>query len=373
MRLLQSVGPAAGSGSGSGSAAPVMPAVPAAPAAPAGGCADDPIWTDSYGDSCAWYAEHDPGCVYYTQPDGDFGQFTNCPMTCNTCGGVQACPPQPTITNDGYTEKIHFCVPAQEEVEISSVEDDGAIKKHVVTAADLSFTKYDEITMDLGLSLKSSYSMDFELKATLGLMGIVSPDPAALGSIPEPAYCTQWLNVEMLAAEAQGPIASAEQGRFCDFTSPEEEPCCAETSYEAQDACLEAQAMGGHLCDHTDPNTEPCCLQASHEDQDACLAAKDIPTRRLAADVDQVTKNIALTALKKLHGAKGTAKTLFKDYKDEKARLVRKALIQYSVAAIFALLFAGGAIRYCSVRKSYVVASTDEEMLTEADVTTVTE
>jgi hypothetical protein len=53
--------------------------------------------------------------------------------------------------------------------------------------------------------------------------------------------------------------------------------------------------------------------------------------------------------------------------------LVRRALIEYSVAAAVALLFALGALRYCNVRKSYVVASTDEEMLAEADVTAVTE
>jgi hypothetical protein len=385
-RSLQTYEPPMGSGSGSGSGSmpPMTPAMPTAmppampPMAPPAGCVDDPIWTDSYGDSCAWYQEHDPGCLYYTQPDGDYGQFANCKATCNTCAGVQACPPHPIIHNDGYTEEAHFCVPAQEQFEICDLEADGVtVKQHVVTAADFSFTKYDETSMDLTFSLTGAYSPDFELKGTFGLSGIIAPDPGALGSIPEPTYCTQWLNVEMLAGAAAGPVASAEAGRFCDFTSPEEEPCCAETSYEAQDACLEAAATGGHLCDNTDPNIEPCCLQASHEDQDACLEAKGIPTtapeRRLGDGVDEVTKKIALQTLKKLHAAKGTAKTLFKDYKDEKARLVRKTIVEYSVAALVALLFAGGAVRYCRVRKSYVAASTDEEMLMEADVTSVTE
>jgi hypothetical protein len=175
----------------------------------------------------------------------------------------------------------------------------------------------------------------------------------------------------MLAAEAQGPVASAEQGRYCDFTSPEEEPCCQEQTYEAQDACLGAQATGAHFCDHTDPTVETCCQQQTHEAQDECLASKGIyPTRKLTgAAVDEVSKKLALHALKKVHNAKHTFEPLFKAYKTEKERLVRKALIEYSVAGVVALLFAAGALRYCNIRKSYMVASTDEEMLAEAVVT----
>jgi hypothetical protein len=169
-------------------------------------------------------------------------------------------------------------------------------------------------------------------------------------------------------------VEALEEGRLCDFTSPAEEPCCAETSYEAQDACLAAKVTNGHLCDHTDPMFEPCCLETTHDAQDACLEAKGVTTRKLgSAGVDEVTQKLALHTLKKLHSARGTAKTLFKDYADAKKRLVRKALIEYSVIAIAALLFAIGAFRYCNVRKSYVVASTDEEILAEADVTPVTE
>ena len=36
-------------------------------------------WKDTYGDGCDWYAEHDPGCNF----EPDYGQDTNCPVTCN--------------------------------------------------------------------------------------------------------------------------------------------------------------------------------------------------------------------------------------------------------------------------------------------------
>jgi len=54
-------------------------------------------------------------------------------------------------------------------------------------------------------------------------------------------------------------------------------------------------------------------------------------------------------------------------------RLFRKAILEYSVAAVFALLLAGGALRYVSLRKRYTVAPTDEEMLEESAVPTETE
>jgi len=106
-----------------------------------------------------------------------------------------------------------------------------------------------------------------------------------------------------------------------------------------------------------------------------CLAAKGVHTRKLGGvtATDDLKKKVALHTLKKLHSTQNTAKALFKEYKDEKARLVRRALIEYSVAAIVALLIGAGAYRYCNIRKSYIAASTDEEMLAGADVTDVTE
>jgi hypothetical protein len=374
MRRLMMAAPPAVPAAPAAAPPTAAPAVPAAPAA----CADDPVWTDSYGDSCDWYAINDPGCVYYTQPDGDYGQFEHCKVTCGTCAGpVQTCPPEPTIHSDGTAEHVHFCIPPEEGAEISSVDYDGVtLTKHVVSAADFSFAAYGD-SMDLTFSLTGPDSPEFELKGHLVVESIVVPNPASLAALPEPAYCTQYLTVEMLAQAAAGPVESLEQGRLCDFTGPSEEPCCAEQTFEAQDACLAAKATGSHLCDHTNPTVEPCCQEQTHEAQDSCLALKGVTiptTRKLGGSgVDELSKRIALRTLKKLHSAKGTAKEMFKDYKDEKARMVRKALIEYSVAGVVALLFALGALRYCNVRKSYVVASTDEEMFVEAGMTTVTE
>ena len=42
-------------------------------------------WKDTYGDGCDWYAEHDPGCNF----EPDYGQDTNCPVTCSP-GCVQS-------------------------------------------------------------------------------------------------------------------------------------------------------------------------------------------------------------------------------------------------------------------------------------------
>jgi hypothetical protein len=345
---------------------------------PAGACADDSVWTDSYGDTCEWYATNDPGCTYYA-PAGsyhDYGQFENCKATCGMCTGVQACPAAPIVSSEGGVEKVHFCFPPEEQLMVCGLESDGTtVKRHVATAADFSLTRYDETSMDLTVSLTSKDEPDFQLLAHLSVSDLISPDPASLAAIPTPAFCTEWLTVEMLGAAAAGPAMELEQGRFCDFTSPTEEPCCAEQTYEAQDACLSAQATGARFCDHTSPAVEPCCAQTTYELQDSCLAAKGVSsTRKLTgAALDAVSRKIALHTLKEVHNAKGTAKTLFKAYKSEKERLVRRALIEYSVAAAVALLFALGALRYCNVRKSYVVASTDEEMLAEADVTAVTE
>ena len=42
-------------------------------------------WRDMAQDGCDWYAENDPGCKIYM----DYGQITNCPVTCNP-GCVQS-------------------------------------------------------------------------------------------------------------------------------------------------------------------------------------------------------------------------------------------------------------------------------------------
>jgi len=355
--------------------APVVPAVPMAPMVPPAPCVDDATWKDSSGNGCSYYALNDPGCVQNYAPDYDYGQFAHCKATCEMCGGpVKVCPPHPTITSDGTTEKIHFCIPAQ-EAEVSGLNYAGTdLKKHVVSDADFSMTMSDETSGGITFSLTGPDSPEFELKGTLDVSGLIAPSPTSLAAISSPTYCTAMLDVATLAAAAAGPATELAQGRFCDFTSPVEEPCCEEITFQAQDACLSAKATGGHLCDKTSPTMEPCCAETTHEAQDACLASKGVYTRKLgSAGVDEVTRTIALHTLKKLHTASGTASTLFKDYKDEKARLARKTLTEFSVVAIVALLMAAGAYRYCNVRKSYIAASTDEEMLAGAHVATVTE
>lgn len=46
-----------------------------------GQCVDDLEWADNFGDTCAFYAEQDPGCTVLD----DRGQRANCPIACNTC------------------------------------------------------------------------------------------------------------------------------------------------------------------------------------------------------------------------------------------------------------------------------------------------
>jgi hypothetical protein len=282
------------------------------------------------------------------------------------------------ITQDGSTETIEYCLPPEEHFAVFGPGSEGQpFVDHLVTKIKAAMSRTDETDMILDFSFTGPDSPEFELRGELALSGMTSPSPVMTVSEP---LCDQWLNVAMLAPSETADAAEFEQGRYCDFTSPEVEPCCSETSYDAQDACLAAHGTGTHLCDYTDPTQEVCCQMTSYEDQEACLADKGIsptgsPARKLAAAVDAATsKKIALGTLKKLHGAHRTGKKLFQQYKDEKARLVRKTIIEYGVVAFFALIFAGGAWRYLpNIRKMYEVAPTDEDMLVEGGLATQTD
>jgi hypothetical protein len=92
----------------------------------------------------------------------------------------------------------------------------------------------------------------------------------------------------------------------------------------------------------------------------------DSTARRLTGvGANQASKNIAVHVLKKLH----STTEMFQAYKQEKARLVRMAFIQYSVAAVLALalLFSAGAVARHSVRarKWDALAVNDEQGLLE--------
>jgi hypothetical protein len=241
-------------------------------------------------------------------------------------------------------------------------------------------TRTDETSLSVSFSLTGPDSPEFELKGTLAFSDIIAPSPTMPAEIVMPT-CATWLNVAALMPEEQAAATAYEQGHYCDYTSPEVEPCCLETSYAAQDACLAAHGTGTHLCEHVGPEIEICCQLTTHEAQDECLANKGISSqypnpyyRKLAALVDTATsKKIALQTLKKLHGAHKTGKHLFQKYKDEKARLVRRAYIEYAVVALFALIFAAGASRYLpSIRKRYEVAPTDDDMHVEGGLPTQT-
>jgi hypothetical protein len=59
-----------------------------------------------------------------------------------------------------------------------------------------------------------------------------------------------------------------------------------------------------------------------------------------------------------------TGGMLFESYKKEKARLMRRAMVAYSVAAVLALLFAAGvASYYVKSRKYYAVAPAEDGTL----------
>jgi hypothetical protein len=349
------------------------------PPPPPGACLDDATWTDSYGDSCAWYAYNDPGCTSY----GDYGQFGKCKATCNTCnsGPDSFCPIEPVITVDGSTETIEYCLPAEEHFAVFGPGgEEEPFTSHTVTSIKATFSRTDETDATLDFSFTGPDSPEFELKGQMGLTEILAPSPDMPTELVMPA-CPTWLDVAALMPEEQATTTEYQQGHYCDYTSPEVEPCCSETSYAAQDACLAAHGSGTHLCDHTDPTIETCCQETTYEAQDACLANKAVTYRRLAADkskansLDATTsKKIALQTLKKLHGAHRTGKKLFQQYKDEKERLVRKTIIEYGVVAFFALIFAGGAWRYLpSIRKRYEVAPTDEDVHVEGGLAAQTE
>eukprot|EP00933_Yihiella_yeosuensis_P032368 TRINITY_DN25961_c0_g1_i1.p1 TRINITY_DN25961_c0_g1~~TRINITY_DN25961_c0_g1_i1.p1 ORF type:complete len:148 (+),score=14.14 TRINITY_DN25961_c0_g1_i1:73-516(+) len=44
-------------------------------------CFDDASWNDGFGNSCAWYAVHDPGCTKFQ----DYGQLSLCKSSCKRC------------------------------------------------------------------------------------------------------------------------------------------------------------------------------------------------------------------------------------------------------------------------------------------------
>jgi hypothetical protein len=210
-------------------------------------------------------------------------------------------------------------------------------------------------------SLKGSYGLS---GLTYGSTGIPSQNIADI----EPTFCETFLTVEMLLAKEGEQIQELEQGHLCEVLSnsgePNPEPCCVEPSVEAQDACLQAKAMGQHFCDLTDPALEPCCAHTTREDQDSCLSMKGLPARKLGGvRMDPRAKQIAAHTLRQLHGAESTAQQLFKAYTEEKARLVWRATIEYSVAACLAVLVAAGGWRYATSSKSYAIAPTDEELL----------
>lgn len=46
-------------------------------------CNDLEGWRSIYGEDCAWYLQHDPGCTKYA----DLGQLAGCPASCNNCEG----------------------------------------------------------------------------------------------------------------------------------------------------------------------------------------------------------------------------------------------------------------------------------------------
>jgi hypothetical protein len=336
-------------------------------APPPGTCGDDPAWTDSYGDTCSWYAYHDPGCTSH----GDYGQFAACKATCNTCmtGPDSYCPPEPEITFDGATEKIHYCFKPEEHFAVFGPNEDAEdpYSAHLVTDAIIELTRSDETTFDVTYSFTGPESPMFELKGAIGFSEIIHPSPTMTISMP---MCTEWMSVAMLMPEEASTAADISSGHFCDYTSPDVEPCCLEQTYEGQDACLAAAGTGTHFCaDPTVAAEETCCMETTYAAQDECLANKGITyntnlqRRKLGAVVDDATsKKIALDTLKKLHAAHHTGKNLFEKYKEEKARLVRRAYIEYSVVAVFALVCAAGAWRYLpNIRKFYAVAPTEEE------------
>jgi hypothetical protein len=338
------------------------PAAP--PATPA--CVDDPMWKDSYGDSCSWYATNDPGCTLYA-PAPSYGQFDNCKATCNVCpgGGPDSfCPPNPVmerLSDENY--KIHQCVPAGEGVEVYGPSEEGSdltFKLHKVTSMDA--TVYQGTTdgvMSASFSLTGPDSPGFELKGEVSLTEIKQPQATMPIVMPQ---CEHWLTVAMVVPSLGSLEAEVQGNRYCDFTSPDVEPCCKQTDYTAQDACLAAKGTSGHQCHYMDPSTETCCQLTTFEEQDQCLSDKGVQ-RRLK---DEVDKKIALETLKALHHAQHSGQKLFQQYKDEKARLVRRALIEYAVVAVLAIIFTAGAWRYLpSIRKHYAVAPTDEAGMVE--------
>jgi hypothetical protein len=246
---------------------------------------------------------------------------------------------------------------------------------HPITSIDLTETVTPPYSAEYDFSLTGPESPDFEVKGTLSVSDIYSPSPELAISLPD--YCTDanLLTVELLTGSANESYHSYEDGHFCDFTDPAVESCCLETSREAQDACLIAKGTGTRFCDVTDPAVEPCCQEVTYDAQDQCLYDKGIYRRRLgAADVDHLSKQIAMHTLKKLHSVHHTAKSLFKEYTAEKKRLMRRAFVEYSVAGVLAVLvFAAGAWRYGNIRKWYAAAPTDEEPLVEEGLIPVTE
>jgi hypothetical protein len=84
--------------------------------------------------------------------------------------------------------------------------------------------------------------------------------------------CMQHVPEDVLAA--MGAHQGDEDGHWCDYTDPEEEPCCKKSSHEEQDACMNEKMKDGHWCDWTDPEEEPCCKKSSHEEQDKCMNEK---------------------------------------------------------------------------------------------------
>jgi hypothetical protein len=175
MGMGMDIGMGSGSGSGSGMRRlqEVMPpAAPAAPAAP-GACEDDHTWVDEYGDTCAWYAEHDPGCTYYS-PAPSYGQFEKCKATCNTCttGPNSFCPPGPVITQDGSTETIEYCLPPEEHFAVFGPGSEGQpFVDHLVTKIKAAMSRTDETDMILDFSFTGPDSPEFELRGELALSG----------------------------------------------------------------------------------------------------------------------------------------------------------------------------------------------------------
>jgi Ca2+-binding EF-hand superfamily protein len=86
--------------------------------------------------------------------------------------------------------------------------------------------------------------------------------------------CMQHVPEDVLAA--MGAHQGDEDGHWCDYTDPEEEPCCKKSSHGEQDKCMNEKKKDGHYCDHVGPDDEPCCAKQDRKEQDGCLKKKGI-------------------------------------------------------------------------------------------------